>query len=240
MYMNVFLRSLVFFLILVFPFLLQAQYYETHYIAPSPWQYWSQANEVVISTTYPNPVTVTLKKSDGTLLTTLTVLESTPQSYRFVGSPSTLTRNLLNQIYNDRGLIVEASAPVLVNYRNIASDVIGTTTTTIKGNASLLSFGEEGEGFEFRVGYYRSNFIGLSDGISSTGGQPIYSVMALDDATIVNLPGGPITLNQGQSYLFNAPIGTLITADKKVVMVAGSYGDTPQACSGSGQDGTVD
>ncbi len=240
MYMNVFLRSLVFFLILVFPFLLQAQYYETHYIAPSPWQYWSQANEVVISTTDPNPVTVTLKKSDGTLLTTLTVLESTPQSYRFLGSPSTLTRNLLNQIYNDRGLIVEASAPVLVNYRNIASDVIGATTTTIKGNASLLSFGEEGEGFEFRVGYYRSNFIGLSDGISTTGGQPIYSVMALDNATIVNLPGGPITLNQGQSYLFNAPIGTLITADKKVVMVAGSYGDTPQACSGSGQDGTVD
>lgn len=235
-----FLRKLGFFFILLVPLLVQSQYYDTHHIAPSPWQYWSQANEVVISTTDSNPVTVTLKKSDGTLITTLTVLESTPQSYRFTGSPASLTRNLLNQIYDDRGLIIEASAPVLVNYRNIASDVAGATTTTIKGNASLLSFGEEGEGLEFRVGYYRSNFNGLSNGTSTTGGQPVYSVMAIENATTVNLPTGPITLNQGQSYLFNAPIGTLITADKKVVMVVGSYGDTPQACGGSGQDGTVD
>lgn len=235
-----FSHKLSFFFILLVPFLGQAQYYETHHIAPSPWQYWSQANEVVISTIDTNPVTVTLKKSDGTLITTLTVLESTPQSYRFSGSPASLTRNLLNQVYDDRGLVIEASAPVLVNYRNIASDVAGATTTTIKGNASLLSFGEEGEGLEFRVGYYRSNFNGLSNGTSTTGGQPVYSVMAIENATTVNLPTGPITLNQGQSYLFNAPIGTLITANKKVVMVAGSYGDTPQACGGSGQDGTVD
>lgn len=235
-----FLNKISFFLIFVLPFIVRAQYYDTHHIAPSPWQYWSQANEVVISTIDPNPVSVTLKKSDGTLLTTLTVLESSPQSYRFSGAPASLSRNLLNQIYDDRGLLIEASAPVLVNYRNIASDVAGTTTNTIKGNASLLSFGDEGEGVEFRVGYYRSNFNGLSNGISTTGGQPVYSVMAIEDATIVNLPSGPISLNQGQSYLFNAPIGTLITADKKVVMVVGSYGDTPQACGGSGQDGTVD
>lgn len=235
-----FLNKILFCLVLFVPFLVHSQYYNTHYIAPSPWQYWSQANEVVISTTDQNPVTVVLKKSDGTLLTTLTVLESTPQSYRFTGSPAGLTRNLLNQVYDDRGLFIEATAPVLVNYRNIASDVAGTTTTTIKGNASLLSFGEEGEGLEFRVGYYRSNFNGLSNGTATSGGQPVYSVMAIDNATTVNLPTGSITLNQGQSYLFNAPIGSLITADKKVVMVVGSYGDTPQACGGSGQDGTVD
>lgn len=227
-------------IILIIPVFANAQYYDTHYIAPSPWQYWSQANELVISTKNPTPVTVTLKKSDGTLITTLTVIESTPLSYRFDGSPSILTRNLLNQIYDDRGLFIEATAPVLVNYRNIASDVIGTTINTIKGNASLLSFGEEGEGLEFRVGYYRSNFSGLSNGISGTGGEPLYAVMAIENATTVNLPTGPLVLNQGQSYLFNAPIGTLITADKRIVMVVGSYGDTPQACGGNGQDGTVD
>lgn len=229
-----YLYKLCFVLIIIISCKSNAQYYPQHHIAPSPWQYWNTANEVVISTLSPTPVTVTLKKSDGTLLTNLTVIESTPQSYRFAGTIGASPRNQINQIYNDRGLIIEASAPVLVNYRNIASDVAGANTTTIKGNASLLSFGEEGEGFEFRVGYYRTNFQGLS------GGQPVYSVMAIQNNTTVTLPAGPIVLNSGQSYLFEAPIGSLVTADKKVVMTVGSYGDTPQACGGSGEDGTVD
>jgi len=218
----------------------QGQYYNSHYIPPAPWQYWSQANEIVISTLNSTPVTVNLNKSDGTPITTLSVSEDSPLSYRFLGSPSGLTRNLLNQVYSDRGLFIDATAPILVNYRNIASDVAGATTATIKGNASLLSFGEEGEGFEFRLGYYRSVFTGLSNGTSTTGGEPVYSVMALEDATSVTLPTATITLNEGQSYLFTAPIGTLITANKKIVMNVGSYGDTPQACGGSGQDGTID
>lgn len=212
-----------------------SQYSVGHHIAPSPWQYWSSANEIVISTLSPSPVTVTLYKSDKTLLTTLTVTVNNPISYRFAGSGSTLPRNLTNTTYSDRGLIVEATAPVLVNLRNIASDANGLDNTTIKGNASLVSFGNEGMGLEFRLGYYRTNFTGLYLQ------NPVYSVMAVEDDTTVHLNGSQlIVLNAGQSMLFNAPTGSLLVANKPVVSNVGSYGDTPQACGGNGEDGTVD
>lgn len=99
-----------------------AQYYKTHHIAPAPWQYWSTANQIVIGTLSATPVEVVLKKSDGTLLTTLTVTANDPIAYRFVGTANTQNRNVVNTTYNDRGLLVEATEPVLVNMRNIASD----------------------------------------------------------------------------------------------------------------------
>lgn len=212
-----------------------AQYAEKHYVAPSPWQYWSEANEIVVSTAEPNEVTVVLTKSDGTFLTTFTVLPNTPVSFIFEGTASALTRNQTNTTYNDRGLIVDASAPVMVNLRNIASDAPGLTNATIKGNASLVSFGNEGIGLAFRLGYYRTTFAGLNTG------QPVYSVMALEDDTDVFLNGAfQFTLHAGQSRLFNATTGALLTSSKGVVANVGSYGDTPQACGGSGEDGTFD
>lgn len=212
-----------------------AQYYTQHYIAPAPWQYWNNANEIVIGTVEPNTnVSVDISKSDGTFITTLNVTENNPVSYRFTGAIATTLKNGLNVIENDKGLIIEASHPVIVNMRNIASDTGGSTVANIKGNASLVSFGREGLGFEFRVGYYRTSVQGLDTG------APVYSVMASEDNTTVNLPAIIITLNKGQSYLFNAPIGALITADKKVVMNTGSYGDVPQTCGSNGEDGTFD
>src|SRR5690606_28861839 len=99
--------------------------------------------------------------------------------------------------------------------RNIASDTAGSTVANIKGNASLVSFGREGLGLEFRIGYYRNSIAGLDTG------APVYSVMATEDNTTVTLPATSITLNKGQSYLFKAPIGSLVTADKNVVMNTG-------------------
>jgi hypothetical protein len=107
-----------------------AQYYKEHYIAPAPWQYWSTANEIVIGTLSPTPVDVELRKSDGTLLTFLTVSAGNPISYRFEGTASALTSNQINQNYTDRGLFVEAEEPVLVNMRNIASDASLLTAST--------------------------------------------------------------------------------------------------------------
>src|SRR5690606_21005045 len=177
-----------------------AQYYTQHYIAPAPWQYWNNANEIVIGTVEPNTtVSVDISKSDGTFITTLTVTENNPVSYRFTGAIATSPKNALNLIENDKGLIIESSHPVIVNLRNIASDTAGSTVANIKGNASLVSFGREGLGWEFRVGYYRNSVQGLDTG------APVYSVMATEDNTIVDLPATTITLNKGQSYLFNAP-----------------------------------
>jgi len=212
-----------------------AQYASTHYIAPSPWQYWSDANEIVVSTTAIGTITVNLKKSNGTALTTLTVTAANPVSYRFVGNPTTLGRNTVNTITSDRGLIVEATAPVSVNMRNIASDTPGTSNTTIKGNASLVSFGNEGIGLAFRLGYYRSSYTGIANG------APLYSVMAIENGTTISLNGNIMALlNAGQSRLFTATMGSLLTADKPIVSNVGTYGDTPQSCNGNGEDGTVD
>src|SRR5690606_33944325 len=102
-------------------------------------------------------------------------------------------------------------------------------------NASLVSFGNEGLGTSFRLGYYRSSYTGLNTG------NPVYSVMAIQDDTTIILNGSIIaTLNEGQSRLFTAPMGALLTSNNPVVANVGSYGDTPQACGGSGEDGTVD
>ena len=221
-----------------------AQYYNEHYIAPAPWQYWSSANELVVGTLSPINIPVTVSKSDGTIITTLNVSLDNPVSYRFEGDAfsTALNRNEVNQVYIDRGLILSSTEPILVNIRNIASDAsqgfAQLSTTNIKGNASLVSFGNEGLGREFRLGYYRQSTTGLFLN------NVVYSVMAVEDNTTVTLPTNPtetiIILNKGESRLFNASIGALLRADKAVVMNVGSWGDTPQTCGANGQDGTFD
>ncbi|NHN27405.1 T9SS type B sorting domain-containing protein [Flavobacterium jejuense] len=229
------MRKFLLLLLFFFCVSITAQYATKHYIAPSPWQYWSNANEIVIATTDTGSVTVTLKRSNGTLITTLTVTASNPVSYRFVGNPTSVFRNAINTTTSDRGLFVEATAPVSINLRNIASDTAGTSNATIKGNASLVSFGNEGIGLAFRLGYYRSSYIGIENN------APLYSVMALEDGTTISLNGTTLTtLNTGQSRLFTATMGSLLTANKPIVANVGTYGDMPQSCNGNGEDGTVD
>lgn len=233
---------LSFFFFICAVFISNAQYYKEHYIAPAPWQYWSTANEIVIGTLSASPVSVELKKSDETPLATLTVSSGNPVSYRFEGDAFAINANQANQNYTDRGLIIEAEEPVLINMRNIASDFEqgwnSLGVSTIKGNASLVSFGKEGMGLEFRLGYYRQSTMGLYNN------NPVYSVMATEDETVVTLPTTPteteITLQKGMSRLFYAPIGSLLVADKPVVVNVGSWGDTPQTCGINGQDGTFD
>jgi len=230
-------------LFLFFVFKGNAQYATSHYIAPSPWQYWSNANEIVLTTESTTTVTVTLKKSDGTLLATRTLTSAAPNVYRFAGSPWLLNSNPVNTIQDDRGLIVECTGgKVSVNLRNVASDQASsgggdTNGSTIKGNASLVSFGNEGRGTAFRLGYYRSNFAGIA-GFNGAANLPVYSVMAIDDNTQVKLNGANLVLlNKGQSYLFQ-PTGTgdLLEANKPVVANTGAYTDTPGGCG----DGAVD
>lgn len=233
------------FLLLMISNYCYGQYYRKHYIAPAPWQYWSTANQIVIGTLSTTPVQVTLKKSDGTLLTTLSVSLDNPVSYRFAGNANTVLRNVFDTTYNDRGLIVDATAPVLVNMRNIASDAaIGWTSLgvdNIKGNASLVSFGEEGLGVEFRLGYYRKSTGGLYEE------APVYSVMATENNTDIEVKQAigvlTFTLNEGQSRLFKAPLGAYLKSNKAVVVNVGSWGDTPRLCGPggvNGQDGTFD
>ncbi|SFD24443.1 conserved repeat domain-containing protein, partial [Flavobacterium phragmitis] len=224
-----------------------AQFFTKHYIAPAPWQYFSRANEIVIATNSTSPVTFTITKSDGSAVSltkdgttisssSLTTVKGAPAVYRFVGDPNTaaLTYNSAGTVYNDRGIIVTSTTnggAISVNLRNIASDAIGSGgDSNIKGNASLTSFGDAGIGVEFRVGYYRN--MGTSD-----QERPFYSVMAIGNNTQVKVNGSVVTtLGAGQSYLFNATIGSLVETSGPVVMNTGVRIDTPVACG----DGTFD
>lgn len=220
-------------LFLLFSFEANAQYGVQHHIAPSPWQYWSDANEIVITTLEPGVINATISRSDGTEIITLGLMAGLPAVYRFEGVPLQAPKNNINTVYNDRGILINATGPVSVNVRNIASDDIGAEDVAgnyIKGNAALVSYGNEGKGTAFRLGYYRSNYAGLS------GNAPVYSVMATENDTAVTLNGAALTtLNAGQSYLFNTAMGTLLASDKPVVVNSGAYSDAPGGCA----DGVV-
>jgi uncharacterized repeat protein (TIGR01451 family) len=200
--------------------------YSKHYIAPAPWQYWSKANEIVITSDI-GTVTGTIKKSDGTVLFNFTCTQGTPYVQRFTGLPKDVLAHQLNTVLNGAGLIIEATGSISVNLRNVASDDLGSdgSDANIKGNASLFSFGDAAIGTSFRVGYYRDG------NLASNAHPPIYSIMAVENNTIVKIAGvATATLNAGQSYLFNAPMGTLVESSGSAVMNTAADLDAPGGC----------
>ncbi|WP_029277594.1 DUF11 domain-containing protein [Pedobacter borealis] len=205
---------------------LPATSYSKHYIAPAPWQYWSKANEIVITSDI-GTVTGTIKKSDGTILFNFTCTQGVPYVQRFTGLPKDVPAHQLNTVLTGAGLIIEATGSISVNLRNVASDNLGTdgTDTDIKGNASLFSFGDAAIGTSFRVGYYRDG------NLASNAHPPIYSIMATENNTIVKIGGvATATLNAGQSYLFTAPMGTLVESSGSAVMNTAADLDAPGGC----------
>jgi hypothetical protein len=171
----------------------------------------------------------------------MSVTSGTPAVYRpsnTTNPVSAFTANVVNTIYNDRGLIFTSASPIAVSIRNVESDSFGGgSPNNMKGNAALASYGNEGSGTSFRVGYYRANFTGLTAIGAGALAQPVYSVMAIANNTVVSKNGSPlVTLQAGQSYLFQTPIGDLITATKRVVMNSGSWQDAPGGCG----DGVFD
>lgn len=214
---------------------LQAQYSLTHYIAPSPWYYFDQANEIVVSTESASAINVTISNSAPTQLTVVSVSVGNPVRYRFAnpgcGAGCTPAYNINTLYAAGAGIIVTAPSPVAVSIRNVESDQIGGgNPANIKGNASLSSFGDQGQGIEFRLGYYRTDFTGLR---AQGGGiaAPVYSVMAIANNTQVFLNGANlVTLNAGESYLFQGAIGSLLESTKPVVVNSGQWRDTPTGC----------
>ena len=222
------------FFIFTIGFKANAQYAKKHYIAPAPWYYFDQANELIVSTENTTPINVEVKSSDGVLLTTLSVVQGLPIRYRFTNPPcgaACTPAHRSNTLYNAEGLIVSSTEKIAVSIRNEESDQInGGNANFIKGNSSLSSYGDQGIGVEFRLGYYRSNYAGLN-GIGSLA-APLYSVMAISNDTHVNLNGNAlITLNAGQSYCFQTNIGAQLTSDKSVVVNSGNWGDAPGGCT---------
>ena len=123
---------------IVFPFLVSGQYSLTHYVPASPWQYYNDANELIVTTTSATPVTITIQKSDGTLITnTVTSVVNVPLRYRF--ATKGVRANFTNTIYTNQGLIVSSTVPIGVQVRNIEShfdggDYYTNLTFSIKNN----------------------------------------------------------------------------------------------------------
>ena len=208
-----------------------AQYYKMHYVAPADWNYFSDANTMIICTNSSTTATFKISKSDGTVLASnLTTTQGNPYYYRFTGSPTAKAVWPQSTVLNGAGLIISADQPISVNVRDIASDQIGANDAYIKGNASLFSFGDAGVGISFRVGYYRNT------NAANLG----YSIMAISDGTVISANGTPlVTLNAGQSYIIPSltyAMGTLVTASKGSVMTVYKHLDTPGGCG----DGTFD
>ena len=229
------LKFLLLFTILFFTVNSNAQFFKKHYIAPAPWNYFSNANEIVVATESLTQVSAVLTKSDGTAIVALSVTKGTPAVYRFVGSPIGLGQHALNTVLNGVGIYVNCTAPVSVNLRNVASDFVGAPNTIpdgdIKGNASLTSFGDAGIGVKFRIGYYRDGVTAASAGGYVGPLFPVYTVLAINNATSVTINGvASTTLNAGQSYAFRAPIGTLVETSAPSVMNTNSPVDAPGGC----------
>lgn len=175
------------------------------------------------------PISVTVKKSDGTLITTLNnVVAGAPAKYRFSGAVTSFPYFNLNTNIKAAGLIVEAASAISVNIRNVASDQ--SNDDYIKGNSSLFSFGDAAIGNKFRVGYYRDGEIYTSNNpnYSTRQHKPVYSVMAIENSTVVSINGvATTTLNAGQSYLFTAAMGSLVETSGPAVMNTSAQFDAP-------------
>ncbi len=173
-----------------------------------------------------------------------------------------------------KGLIIVSNEPISFSIRNVASDDKNANSLNdghdnrgqMKGNSSLTSFGDQALGIQFRLGYYRSNdsqdgsskinnnFTKIH-GVNELGDDPlassfergefaVFSVMAVEDDTTVNLPSDAIiskgnasgtksapntvALKKGESYLFHSKIGGLLTATKSVTVNAGAWKDKPK------------
>jgi len=214
----------------------RAQYTTTHYIAPSPWQYFNRYNELVITTLSTTAVVVTISSSNGTIYSnSLITIAGTPLRYRF--SALDATANAANTILSGQGLIISANTPIGVQVRNIASDnytISGSAAGDLnacvqKGNSAFTSLGDQGQGTSFRLGYYAD--VTGSACYTGENGKALYSVMAISNNTNISLNGILLaTLNAGESYLFNATLGSLRTSNTNIVVNSGMRVDATSGC----------
>ena len=72
-------KFLLFIAFLFFTLNSNAQFFTKHYVAPAPWNYFSDANEIVVATESLTAVNAVITKSDGTAITTLSVIKARQQ-----------------------------------------------------------------------------------------------------------------------------------------------------------------
>ncbi|TXE07084.1 T9SS type B sorting domain-containing protein [Seonamhaeicola algicola] len=257
----VFFRNLLLLLVLCFASHTYAQLSKTHYIPPLTSAAFGNANPegqfIYISTPTNSlvPYTIIPVGQPTTNYITGTVSNANPQTVN-IGSGSTqlfVPSNTTSTVFNNKGYIIEAEAPIYVSVRMLAG-----------GGAqagALVSKGLSAPDTTFRIGTYTS--ANPQDNYLS-----FVSVMATEDNTSVtfdDLPAGliiknytgtlpvNINLNEGESYvlainifengltgnnLMDGLIGCLVNADKPIVVNCGSTNGSFDA--GGGRDYGID
>lgn len=230
-------------LLLLFSALCFSQFSKTHYIPPL-----CNSNDVLvgqqfiyISTPSTTAVSVAIKEIGGNTIN-VSITRDTPYILDVANANRfTLPESMCNTVMNNKGYIIEASDMVYVSGRVDTQDGNQAGELVSKGLASL--------GKTFRIG----GFLNLNCQSYGTIHLTFISILATENNTTVNFSNiktgallignaavgntpPSITLNAGESYMIavkgshdenrDALIGSLVTADKNIVVNCGSFGGT--------------
>lgn len=221
-----------------------AQFSKTHYIPPLSGSdnasSSAQDQYLYISTPSATAVNFTIKQLGGSSISG-TVSKSSPYIFNIGYGTNTqlmLPKIQVNSVRSDKGFIVEADDMVYVAVRVIA----GNNNQA----GALVSKGLAGLGTRFRIG----SLLNVTANPYTDNHYTFVSVMATENNTLVTFSGiksgaslinntaagnnpAPVTLNSGESYVLalqgpteanrDALIGSLVSADKPIVVNCGSF-----------------
>lgn len=244
------MKKTIFWLLLLFPFIINAQFSKTHYIPPlssttNP-SGIAEDQYLYVSTPSINPVNFKVIALGGATINA-TVSRDTPYIQTIGQGENTqliVRPVLVNRILSTKGYIIEAEDMVYVSARVMAGNQNQAGALVSKGLAAL--------GKEFRVGSMLN-----TNTTAQNYGSALYtfvSVMATENNTTVSFsdikPGArllnnfavgnnpaSVILNSGQSYVMavsgddgepnrDALIGALVKSDKPIAVNCGSFSGT--------------
>ncbi len=202
-----------------------------------------------LTTPETTPFSVTIRSGNGTVLTVLSISNSSPKRYDIGSSDNTYALVQETDLYkplNNKGLVLSADKKFYVNFRAHSSSQYQACDLTCKGLAAL--------GKVFRVGQMIQ---GASQG---SGRSNFIGILAFEDSTVIRLsdfdtgvrlringsdqqfPSGETTtlLNKGQCFVFsqyltsnatfqppNGLIGALLESSRPIAVNVGSWTGAP-------------
>ncbi len=225
-----------------------AQFSKTHYIPPITGSSLQpvQNQYIYISSPSLTPVNFTINAIGGTTVSG-TVSRNQPYIYNIGFGENTslfISTAGLNNVFNNKGFIIEAEDQIYVAVRFTASNENNQAS-------GIVSKGLAGLGTQFRIGAFINT--GLSNFGYTNNHLTFISVLATENNTTVSFSGikpgvqlinnagvgntpPDIMLNRGESYVIavtgptfanrDGLIGSLVSSDKPIVVNCGSFAGT--------------
>jgi gliding motility-associated-like protein len=202
-----------------------------------------------LSTPETIPFPVSIRRGDGSLVTTIIISNTQPGVYQIGQTDNTqalVPEDSLFRVLKSRGLILTAPKSFYANFRVRSSSQFQAGDLTCKGRPAL--------GTAFRIGHLfqspsnsgsRSNFIGVMAAEDSTvvtlsGYSPLVDFRSSAGTNISNQNSHSFTLMAGQSVVIaqyltgnsgeqppNGLIGSLLSSTKPVAVNCGSWTGAP-------------